>query len=71
MSLFKLNSDLIFKHILINKDAVYSRRGLVIYPCREVSPYVNRRFGVMYYLHVQARKSAEQESVLHVATLAT
>jgi hypothetical protein len=26
------------------------------------SPYVNRRFGGMYHLHVQCRKSAEQEN---------
>jgi hypothetical protein len=34
------------------------------------SPYVNRRFRGMYYLHVQGRKSAEQQSsVEQVATL--
>jgi hypothetical protein len=33
-----------------------------IQPC---SPYVNRRFGGTYYLHLQGRKSAEQETSEH------
>jgi hypothetical protein len=31
---------------------------LDIAPC---SPYMNRRFGEMYHLHLQGRKSAEQD----------
>jgi hypothetical protein len=33
-----------------------------ISPC---SPYVNRRFGGTYHLHLQGRKSAEQETSVY------
>jgi hypothetical protein len=35
----------------------------------QCSPYVNRRFGETYHLHIQGRKLAEQETSLqHVAS---
>jgi hypothetical protein len=38
--------------------------GAIVWDIASCSPYVNRRFGGMYDLHLQGRKSAEEETRL-------